>query len=131
MEINISKFMRNDPNPAMYSGSIAEQGENVAWRTHANALQLAAYGTNPLLDTPDKLAAMRRWAIETGAWSAKEVSNWSAVELNALFIQLVSGDIREKGDSTWEEYQEESEYGQVSGALFQGIDGEIYYSLEG
>ncbi len=42
--------------------------------------------------------------------------------------QLVSGDIREKDGMSWEEYQESA---QVSGALFEGIDGQIYYLLEG
>lgn len=127
MEINISAFMLNNPNPAMYSASVAEIGNDACKITWNNAKE-SGY---TLLDTTDKLEAMRKWAIETGAWSAKAVSNWDAVELNALFIQLISGDIREKGDSSWEEYQEESEAGQVSGSLFQGIDGEIYYSLEG
>lgn len=124
MEINITAFFAT-ANPMDFSASIAEIGNNAAKFTWDNAKES---GFN-LLDTPEKLEAMRKWAIETGAWSAKEVSNWSAVELNALFIQLISGDIREKGGLIWEEYQEESEAGQVLGALFQGDDNEIYYYL--
>lgn len=124
MEINISKFMRADP--AMYSGSVAELGDNAGKITWNNAKE-SGY---TLLDTPDKLEAMRKWALSSGGWDAEEIAAWSDVEINALFIQLVAGDMREKGESTWAEYQEQSEAGQVSGALFKGIDGEIYYVLE-
>ena len=124
MEINITQFY-NDANPATYSASVAELGDNAGRITWDNAL-----GAPVLLDTPDKLGAMRAWAIGMGAWESAWVNAWNDVELNALFIQRVSGDIREMDGMSWEEYQELSEAGQVSGALFEA-DGQIYYTLEG
>ena len=74
--------------------------------------------------------AMRAWAKDSGGWNDEEIAAWSDNELNALFIQLVSGDIREMGNSTWEEYAALSEAGQVSGCLFETQDGSIiYYQL--
>lgn len=132
MEINITKFY-NEACARDYSASVAEIGNNAGADTWRAACDDAPYYN--LLDNADKLDAMRKWAIETGAWNAKEVSNMSTNELNALFIQLISSDIREmqKLDGVgmnWDEYQEASERGVVSGALFVGIDGEIYYYLE-
>ena len=129
MEINITQFY-NDANPATYSASVAELGDNAGRITWDNAVQRSALGSM-LLDTPDKLEAMRAWAKSSGGWNDAEIAAWSDVELNALFIQLVSGDMREKGDMSWEEYQALSEAGTVSGALFEGVDGDIYYVLEG
>jgi hypothetical protein len=128
MEINITQFY-NDANPATYSASVAELGNNAGRITWNNAVQRSALGSM-LLDTPDKLEAMRAWARSGGGWDDAEIAAWSDVELNALFIQFASGDIREKGGMSWEEYQTASDAGQASGALFEGIDGEIYYSLE-
>lgn len=123
MEINITQFY-NDANPATYSASMAELGDNAGRITWNNAM-----GAPALLDTPDKLEAMRAWAKSSGGWDDAEIAAWSDLELNALFIQLVSGDIREKEGMTWEEYQALSEAGTVSGALFEA-DGQIYYILE-
>lgn len=125
MEINITQFY-NDANPATYSASVVELGDNAGRITWDNAVQRSALGSM-LLDTPEKLEATRAWARATGAWESAWVNAWNDVELNALFIQLVSGDMREKDGMSWEEYQDS---GQVSGALFEA-DGQIYYTLEG
>ena len=69
-----------------------------------------------------------------GAWSDEEIDTWDNIELNALFIQLISGDIRECSLSNsppdWEEYERECEGGgECSSNIFCGIDGNIYYLL--
>jgi hypothetical protein len=38
---------------------------------------------------------MKQWMKETGAWDSKERAAYTHAMLNALFIQLVSGDMRE------------------------------------
>ena len=124
MEINITQFY-NAANAEDYSASCAELGDNAGQITWNAALH-ADYN---LIDTDDKRDALRKWAKSTVGWNAEEISAWSDNELNALFIQLISGDIREKGSLPWEEYQAESEAGLVSGALFEGIGGGIYYYL--
>jgi len=130
MEINITQFF-NDCEPGSYSASCLELGANAGNITWGNAMQAAAYRTTALLDTAEKLQAMRNWARSSGGWNDVEIAAWDATELNALFIQLVAGDMREKDDMSWDEYQVESEAGQVSGSLFEGIDKELYYQLEG
>ena len=124
MEINITQFY-NAANAEDYSASCAELGVNAGEITWNAALH-AEYN---LIDTDEKRDALRTWAKSTGGWNAEEISAWSDNELNALFIQLISGDIREKGSLPWEEYQDRAEEGLVSGTLFEDIDGEIYYYL--
>lgn len=74
-----------------------------------------------LLDSPDKLEAMRAWAKSSGGWGAEEIAAWSPVELNALFIQLVSSDMRAMCEPL---------NGDDGSALFEGVDGQVYYCLE-
>ncbi len=108
--------------------------------TWANAKREA--GENPLLKTDEELDAMRQWTEETGAWDKAERDAMSGQELNALFIQLVSGDMREAGmdecdieDFDWNEYQEKAQEGRISGNIYrgdiEGTDGfgRIFYYL--
>ena len=126
MEINITEFY-NMADPENYSASVMEQGPDVGKITWWHAIN-ADFN---LLDTAEKLECMRYWARASGGWNSEEIAAWSDNELNALFIQLVSGEIREKGSDSWVEYEALSQAGQVSGSLFEGIDGDIYYHLEG
>lgn len=126
-EIKITDFF-NDANPAMYSASRMELGYNAGEITWNNAKKCAHLGSK-LLNSKDELQAMRNWAKSSGGWNAEEIATWDDIELNALFIQLISGEIREMGDDTWEQYRGMSEDGIVSGCLFEGVDGEIYYYL--
>jgi hypothetical protein len=126
MEINITSF---DAPAFDYSHSIAEGGTNAARNTWN-----AALNGPRLLTTDAALDAMRAWAGRTGAWEETEIAAWDDTELNALFVQLVSGDIREAGADClagidWAHYAEDSEAGQISGCMFQGDDGQIYYYL--
>jgi len=130
MEINITRFF-NEAEPFEFSASIAERGDNAGNETWNNAKNEAA--RLPLLNGENELAAMRQWAKASGGWNDDEIAAWSDTELNALFIQLISGDIREaesgNGEIDWEQYEQEQESGNVSGCLYRGIDGQIYYSL--
>ena len=103
-----------------------ELGEHAGEITWNRAL-VAARRWN-LLDTPDKQAAFRAHVRGFGAWSDAEIEGFSSVELNALLIQLIAGDIREAGldsGTTWEEYNAS----ENAGRLLQGIDGRVYYDL--
>ena len=127
MEINITSFA--DAPAFDYSRSIAEGGPNAA-RDTWDAAQTAPR----FLTSPAELDAMRAWAQSTGAWENEEIAAWSDTELNALFVQLVSGDIREAGadclaDIDWDQYAENAEAGQISGAMFRTKDGSVYYYL--
>ena len=128
MDLNITKVF-NAIAPRDYSASVAEIGASAG----------AAIDDSPdfmLLDTDDKREAFKRLVRGYGAWSDAEIAAWSDVELNALLLQMIAGDMREGNLSAgmtaegWARYQEASEAGQISGAIFV-TDGEIYYYVGG
>jgi hypothetical protein len=143
MEIDITDFVK-DENGWLYSGSIATHGANAAKETWSNALEQAA--SKPLLTTEIELQALRDHVQAMGF--GEDVQSYDADQCNALFIQLISGDMREAGmdgyDLTgedddlafdWEAYHADVEAGQISGNIYRGdIEGEesfgrIFYSL--
>ena len=141
MEIDITDFVRN-ADMFDFFHSVAEGGVSAGRDTwHA-----AMAHTPHMLVTEEQLDAMRHWASETGAWSDAEISAWSPNEVNALFHQLVAGDIREAegivgssvsewSEAEWSEYQELSQAGTISGSFYGGalVDAtsdRIWYGLE-
>ena len=133
MELNITAFF-NAANPFAYSHSQAEGGQNAGPNTW-NAANNADF---IILDDEEKREAFRDFVLSSGGWAEEEVSGWSDNELNAICIQWVSGDMREPvgfelgPDTTgeqWKEYQRQSESGQVSGRIFKGMDGAIYFYI--
>lgn len=132
MEINITRFV-TDADPFDFSASRAERGDNAGPDTWKNAV---AEGSNdPLLTTTEQLDALREYVKGFGAWDDDEIAAWSDAECNALFIQLISGDMREAGmdveldEFDWEEYEQCARAGQISGNIYKGDDGQIYYYL--
>lgn len=135
MEINITRFF-HDADPSEYSASIAETGlKDIGKRTWNAAKETGA--ETPLLTTPEEIAALRLYVKDFGAWSEEEIAAWDDAECNALFIQLVSGDMRDadlgKGEELtaddWAAYEERAHKGQCAGNIFRADNGEIYYSL--
>ena len=129
MEIDITAFVEN-ADPFDYSHSIAEGGENAGADTWNAAMTEAT--SSPLLTTPDQLEALREYVKDFGAWSDEEIAAWSDAECNALFIQLISGDLREAhldGELTEDAW---ADYERRAGNIFR-VKGEaeitIYYSL--
>lgn len=135
MEIDITSFFRNE-DPSEFSASIAETGRNdigkVTWRRAVEA------GTDsPLLTTPDAIEALREYVKDFGAWDDEEIAAWSDAECNALFIQLVSGDIREGGldqagtdlhSPEWDEYEKRAEEGRCGGNIYRSGES-VFYTL--
>ena len=114
------------------SHSIAEGGKNAGQNTW-NASKKQAENTQ-ILNTPEKLQAMRDFVRESGGWNKEEVAAWDENELNALFLQWVSGDVRELGADSlneidWEEAEEMQREGQAPSNIFKGDDGKIYFYL--
>lgn len=137
MDINITQFFNDTRGHASYySASCAELGDNAGRITWENAVDRGEF--SPLLDTEEKREAMREFVRGFGAWTDEEINAWSDVELTALLIQFIAGDMRESGlDCTgpvdWEEYQEACESGQCAGRIYGGplsVDGQIYFSLD-
>jgi hypothetical protein len=131
MEIDITTLA--EMNCFTLSHSIAEGGENAGQNTW-NASKKQALNSSPLLKTPEKLQAMRDFARESGGWDREEIAEWSDNELNALFLQWISGDVRELGADSldqidWEEAEELQHEGQAPSNLFKGNDGKIYFYL--
>jgi hypothetical protein len=129
MEINITRFF-NEAAPMDYSASVAEIGRNAGpdtWR--------AAKDDAPdwnFLDTDEKCQTFRDYCKGFGAWDDEERAAWSATECNALLIQMIAGDIREVPDMDplawdWTFYNALVERGTISGRLYRGDDGQIYY----
>ena len=125
MEINITEFF-NTANAFDYSASRMELGDNagqITWHNACNA-------DFTMLDTEEKLQALREYAKGYGAWNDAEIAAWSNNECNALFIQFVSSNIRDAGldveNPDWQAYEQDE---NKSGRICKCIDGEIYFSL--
>lgn len=130
MYIDITSLLELDCFPL--SHSCAEGGDN-AGRNTWNASKAQADKT-PLLDTEEKLEAMRDFARSSGGWTREEVEAWSADEINALFLQWIAGDVREAGADSleeidWNEYEEQASEGRISSNLSHGEDGRIHFYL--
>ena len=135
MELNITRFFM-EASPRDYSASMAEIGQDAGRVTWAHAIE-----DTPdyfLLDTDEKRESFRAFVRSSGGWTDEEIAAWTDEELNALLLQWVSGDMREPvgfelgtdtTDEQWLEYERQSEQGQVSGRLFKGTDGQIYFYI--
>lgn len=140
MEININQLIES--RAPIYSHSVHEGGEDAASNTWNAAKKTAA--ATPILQAPEQLDAMRKWARSSGGWTKEEIATWDDCELNALFLQLVAAETREAGwdsleDAQWTEDGEligrfldmpEEEWGPAECSnIFRGTDGNIYFSL--
>ena len=136
MNIDITSLLGLDCFPLSHSS--AEGGQD-AGRDTWNASKEQAKET-PLLDTDEKLQAMRDFAESSGGWTTEEIAAWSAEEINALFLQWIAGDVRQcpaieggRADSLeeidWQEYEAQASAGQIPSNLSKGGDGEIYFYL--
>jgi len=130
MELNITKFF-HEAGMMDYSASRAEIGDNAGVETWASACEDSKEYF--LLDDDEKREDFRKYVKDFGAWSDEEIQAWDDVELNALCIQLIAGDIREADLDTdspdWQAYEEKAEQGQCGGRIFEGNDGNVYYYI--
>jgi hypothetical protein len=130
MELNITRFF-HEGDASDFSASRMELGDDAGPITWKNACE--AYPHFYILNNKDKRAAFRKHALGYGAWTELEIASWNHNELNALLIQMISGDIRDTGmepsEWDWEHYEELSQAGTYSSRLFKGIDDQIYYTI--
>lgn len=126
MELDITDFFERGSH-IEFSASNAElncydSGE----RTWQNTLLVSSIYF--ILDTEAKKASVRAHLLGFGAWHKHEIYAWADKELNAVFLQLVAGDIREAGIDTecpdWAGYADEG-----LSNLYVGIDGRVYYTI--
>ena len=132
MELDITEFF-NTATPSLYSANAMEMGDAVGQITWHNAwLSSMDY---PMLRTDEQVEGFCRHVKSFGAWSDEEIAAWSRQELNALLIQMISGDIREAGLDTknpdWGSYEQGVQDGLYSGRLSHGHDtGEVFYNID-
>lgn len=132
MELNVTRFFA-EACPKDYSASQAELGPSAAADTWRAANDDSA--EYPLLDTDEKRDAFRAFIRSTGGWDAEEIAAWSDVELNALCIQCVAGDIREcrmepgMPDDEWQRVRRDQEAGRIPSNLYRAEDGAVYFNL--
>lgn len=130
MKINITALL--DQDQFALSHSAHEGGENAGRNTWNASLKRAKETT--LLDSPEKLQAMRDFARSSGGWNEEEVNAWTPQEVNALFLQWIAGDCRELGADSleyidWEEVKEDQREGRIPSNLFRSDSGEVYFYL--
>lgn len=127
MEIDITDFFNNCA-PMDYSASCAELGDSAGADTWRAACDDAP--DYDLLDSDEKRQAFREHIAGYGAWGADEIAGFSDLELNALLMQFIAGDIREAdldGTATdWEAYEADDSQAHNIG---RGDDGRVYYYL--
>lgn len=132
LEIDVTRLIAGNLEPAMISGSIAELGRDAARFTWNNAKE----GARRLLK-PGERDKARDYFAEFGAWSREELARMSATEIDALVLQYAAGDLRELqslaagdglGGIDWQEAESLAERGTCSGNLFPH-DGRLFISL--
>lgn len=129
MEIDITAFFENAA-PADYSASPFELGQDAGRITWNAAKQDSA--DYVLIQTDEQREAFRAHVKGFGAWDDAEIAAWDDTELNALFIQLISGDMREADlhadmtDDEWVAYETDE---NAVGNIYRGDDGRVYYYL--
>jgi hypothetical protein len=92
MHINITSLLSLDMFPLSHSA--AEGGQDAGRNTWKASQETAAGIKPPLLDTEEKLQAIRDFARSSGGWTREEIEAWPPEEINALFLQWVAGDTR-------------------------------------
>jgi hypothetical protein len=138
MEIEITDFLK-DECPRDYSASVAEIGANAGSATW----QAATDNSDPLrfMTSPERICAFKAFVLDSGGWDETECEAFTVTELEALFIQWVSGDLREMffdsfanpidfsalTDEQWCEAERLASDGTVSGRVFRGDDGRVYF----
>jgi hypothetical protein len=130
MEIEITSLLEmHAPDLSASRMELGDNAGNITWQAAKDQAE-----ETPLLDTPEKLDAMRDFARSSGGWNAGEVAAWDAEEVNALFLQWIAGDVRELGADTladidWTEAEAAMAEGQAPSNIFRADDGRIYFYL--
>jgi hypothetical protein len=135
MEIDITEFARTAETHDL-SASVAELGKDAGKITWNNALQEAA--TTQLIDAEHR-DEFESWARAFGAWDGDEIAAWSLDECNALLLQYIAGDLNELEslcyssdepfEINWRKAEKLSERGTISGSIYKGDDGRLYFYM--
>lgn len=141
IELNITKFVNDnsfegeldDDSLVNFSGSAMEHGQDVGRITWAHCAESVGPDADP--DYTDMLPESefdeyRDYIRDFGAWDDDEINGWSPVELRALIIQFIAGDLREAcGYDSYAEYEADAKQGRCSGRAYKGDNGDWYYYI--
>ena len=124
MEIDITEFVKLG-DMKYCSGSCMEFGDDAAritWKNTMDRSEDFAYVTE------DNKQDFLDYFDDFGAWEMEEMNRWSLQETQALFLQMIAGDMREFSDSPiedwdWDDYQAQCEDGIIHGRIGKGDDG--------
>ena len=138
MKIDISAVVASIA-PMDYSASMAEIGADAGpstWRAACEDSPDYAF-----LQSADELQAMRDFARDSGGWTVDELQAMPDDEIRALFLQWISGDLREMfpgrrtleglTDAEWQDAESRQESGQCPGNIYRGDSGRVYFYLGG
>jgi hypothetical protein len=132
VEINITEYFMNG-NHWMNSNSVANLGYNAATTTW-NCAKEESLGF--FFITDDNKEEIKEYFKGFGAWEREEIGAWSDIELNALLLQLISGDINEleyydtgEGETDWQAVEAAQGAGQISSNLTRTDNNEFYYYI--
>jgi len=131
MEVNITELF-NNVDPSRYFASQAELGPDAGTLTWERAVDRVIH--TRLLNHAE-IDTWRVYVRSSGGWSAEEVAAMTDTELQAMFLQWVSGDMREAGldasstDADWAQYEKDASDGTVSGSIFRTDDGQIFFDI--
>lgn len=124
MEINISALVKEE-RLTDYFASVAEKGPHAAIDTWN-----AALGSRiTLVSLPEEIHTAKDYLRCFGCWSQEEIDTWSDGEVNALVIQLVSGDLREYIEAKEQGEEEFKNWEERYGGRIYEHEGDYYYYL--
>ena len=138
MEIDVTEIVQGMvvDTPRFISGSFQGTWPDPDTRAQdAWGAALSFASMHPVLNHREDIAAMRTHLLGYGAWEGEEIANMTAIELTALLVQLIAGDMHEGGlhaestEEDWAKYEEDGIAGRVPSNLFRGDDGRFYYDL--
>lgn len=129
MEIDITHLMDRKADMKYYSASAAEIGQDagrITWQDAMETFDEDNLDREAYLVESDQAGELRSYFGEFGAWDEDELDAMSLHELNALLLQLIAGDIREREHyverDTLAEYEE-----NIGGQICQCNDKWFYY----
>jgi hypothetical protein len=138
MEIDVTEIVQGMvvDTPRFISGSFLGTWPDPDTRAQdAWGAALSFASKHPVLNHREDIAAMRAHLLGYGAWEGEEIANMTAIELTALLVQLIAGDMHEGGlhaastEGDWAEYEVDGIAGRVPWNLSRGDDGRFYYDL--
>lgn len=129
MDINITEYF-NDGDHWHNSNSAMHLGDNAGALTWEHSKQESS---TYVFVNDETRQPLRDYFLSFGAWEDHEINELDDIELNAFFLQWISGDINESfgydadlDTLDWSDYEARAEAGEIAGNIFKADDNQIY-----